>query len=356
MSVQFIWQIPTGGDSRYGDSEILRRGERRSAAHPWSEGISDPRGTRFNYFDHLHQIARAAELASFDGLRVIETPDGEEPWIVAGYLSRGTRRLKLIIEFEASRGSSVYAAKNTSSLQRFANGRFAWQISAGGDAATRRAQGDFVAEADLGERIDEFLTVARGVLTQSPFSFKGRFFEVLDGGFRGALSGQAVPVVYLSGASDAALALSARQADVHVFEAAPAEVLRGRIEALAVLSGASGRQVAPALRLNVLARETTDEAVFDARRYFEQSGVTAADALSPYARLWSGLPSKSGGAAATLVGSYAQVSDALLGYVEAGVQQFLLSASPALEEAYRLGEHVLPVMRARIADDQRRAA
>ena len=112
MSIEFIWQLPTSGDGRHGDAEKRRRGERSSAEHPYSPGVTDPRGHSFNYFDHLHQVARAADLAGFDGLRIPEDPSGDEPWIVAGYVARGTRHLKLLTEFEASRGSSVYAAKN----------------------------------------------------------------------------------------------------------------------------------------------------------------------------------------------------------------------------------------------------
>jgi len=356
MSIEFIWQLPTSGDGRYGNAESQRRGERLSSAHPYSPGVTDPRGQSFNYFDHLHQVARAADLAGFDGLRIPEDPSGDEPWIVAGYVARGTRHLKLLTEFEASRGSSVYAAKNAVSYQRFTGGRFAWQIKAGAGEKQRRAQGDFVADGDRHARIEEFLLVARGVLTQSPYSFKGRFFEVQNGGFQGALGNQKVPPVYLSGNSPEDYRLSAKVAEVHVFDAVSAAAIEKEVGLLRDFAKKEGRQLSFGLRLDVLARETEEEALFDAERYWQQpGGRQAGGAPTVDQRLWAGLTKDNTGAAATLVGSYEQVVQALIAYFAAGIDSFLLSAVPHFEEAYRLGEHVLPFVRSQVSPEQRHA-
>jgi len=357
MSTTFIWQLPVTGDARYGHAERLRRGERASSAHPYSPGITDPRGTRFNHFDHLHQVARAADLAGFDGIRIPEDPEGDEPWIVAGYLARGTRRLALLTEFEASRGSAVYAAKNAASLQRYTNGRFAWQISVGGAASQRRALADFAKEEDLLPRIEEFVTVARGVLREAPFSFKGRYFEVLEGGFRGPLANQVIPPVYLSGDSAESHRLSARVADVHVFDAAAPETIAAGVGELQRLAAEQQRALDFGLRIDIVARETTEEAVRDAHRFRQQSGAGgAADEAHLGAGSWSGLTTALTGAHATLVGSYEQVAKTLTTYAEAGISHFLLSSTPHLEEAYRLGENLLPIVRARIDPGHRRVA
>jgi len=338
MSTEFIWQLPTAGDGRYAEATRLRRGERNNNTQskqraPFTDGVTDPRGERFNYFDYLHQVARAADISGFDGLRIVHDFDGDDSWIVAGYLARGTRHIRLLTEFEASWGSSVYAAKNAVSFQRATNGRFAWQLVQGADEASRRQHGDNLPQAEVLARIDEFITVARGVQTKAPFSFKGRYFEVQDGGFRGPLAGNPLPPIYLSGGDEAALALSARQADVHVFNAAPLAELAPALASLQAQAAALGRSVAAGLRIEVLARETLEEAERDADREQSQSGARAA-----------------------LVGSYEQVIDALAAYAEAGVTSFLLGATPHLEEAYRIGEYVLPALRARLASNEQQAA
>ncbi len=357
MTTEFIWQLPAAGDGRYADTTRLRRGERGGEPRaPFTEGVTDPRGTRFNYFDYLHQVARAADFTGFDGVRIRHQLDGDDSWIIAGYLARGTRRVRLLTEFEASWGSSVYAAKNAVSFQRAANGRFAWQIVAGGDAAERRRHGDNLPQEEVPARIDEFVTVARGVQTTAPYSFKGRYFEVLDGGFRGPLAGNPLPPVYLSGDGEAALALSARQADVHVFDAAPLAQLRAALADLQQQTAAQGRAVAAGLRIDVLARETQEEAERDAIRYREQLGLGAQLPALGEDRYWDGFATSRSGARGALVGSYAQVIAALAAYAAAGISSFSLAAEPALEEAYRIGEFVLPDLRARLAPAEQQAA
>lgn len=358
MSIEFIWQLPTRADGRHGDATPTRRGERTADSRPpFSEGVSDPRGKAFNFLDHLHQIARAADLAGFDGIQIQNDLDGDESWIVAGYLARASRRLKLLTEFEASRGSAVYAAKNAASFQRFTGGRFAWQISAGGEPGLRRQHGDYAGESDILPRIGEFVEVARGVLTQSPYSFKGKFFEVLDGGFKGPLANHPVPAVYLSGDSQEARQLSAQAADVHVLDAAPAEELANTIAALQALAAERGRNLAFGLRIDVLARESEDEALHDAQRYLAQSGRAVGETDPVVAPgLWADFATRHTGAKAALVGSYGEVAERLVKYAELGVSSFILAAIPHFEEAYRIGEQVLPVVRARLANKLSKAA
>jgi alkanesulfonate monooxygenase len=353
MSTEFIWQLPTSGDGRYGDAAYRRRGERTGGVSPFGAGVSDPRGADFNYFDYLHQIARAADLSGFNGLRIPNDLEGDDSWIVAGYLARGTRGLTLIAEFEASWGSAVYAAKNAVTFQRASGGRFAWHIGAQSAASQRRRNGDRVDDIDVEARIEEFLTVARGVQTRAPFSFKGRFFEVQDGGFRGPLANQPLPTVYLSGVGTDALRLSARQADVHVFDAVAIEALEPEIQTLRQLAAEAGRPVAVGLRIDVLARETEEEAVRDAARQWRQAGAAARS--SDAGGLWSALDGTRS-STATLVGSYEQVVQTLASYAGSGISSFLLGAVPHLEEAYRIGEHVLPALREHLAARELQAA
>lgn len=357
MTTEFIWQLPTGSDGRYGDARFLRRGERTDSRSPFQPGVTDPRGTRFNFFDYIHQVARAADLSGFDGIQIRHDGEGDETWIVAGYVARGTRHLKLLTEFDAARGSAVYAAKNAVSFQRFTGGRFAWQISVNEDAAQRRRAGDFTEDAAQLNRVDEFITVARGVLGSASFDFKGKFFEVLNGGFKGPLAGKPLPNVYLSGSSDEALRLSARQADVHLLDAVPVDELASSIAALNKYAAESGRKVIPGLRVDVLARETAEEAVGDALQYWSQAGRrnVEKDPVTT-ANLWRDLTAERTGARGTLVGSYEQVIDRLADYAAAGVGSFVLGAVPHFEEAYRIGEHVLPALRARLDNNERKAA
>ncbi|MFI6323081.1 LLM class flavin-dependent oxidoreductase [Nonomuraea sp. NPDC050556] len=295
---EFYVTLPTRGDGPRGDWHP-------DAHRPFPPFITDPRGG--NSFDHLTQLGRAAELAGYAGALAPFDAEGEESLVVAAGLLRQTRWLRLVAEFHTGIATPVYAAKIAASLQRFSGSRLDWRLAVDLDPALARAQGDFHEGADRYARAEEFLTVAKGVWYEPGYTFAGRFYEVLAGGFQPPLSGSAFPRVHLSGTSRRALELSARHADVHVFERD--DDLEGAIDRLP--------GVEYALRLPVLAREDVDEAWHAAVRLGGFEG---------------------------LVGSYESVADDIRSFQDRGVTTFFLEAAPYLEETYRLGEHLLPLL------------
>ncbi|HEX2312878.1 MAG TPA: LLM class flavin-dependent oxidoreductase [Thermomonospora sp.] len=286
------------------------RGEHR----PLPGFVTDLRPGAYGPYDRLAQVGRAAEIAGLGGAVVPFDPVGEESWVVASGLLRGTRFLRVVAGFHPGVATPVYAAKVSASLQRFSADRLAWHLTVELDRSVARAQGDFLEGPDRYARADEFLTVAKGVWREEGFTFEGRFYDVLNGGFEPPLSGGAFPEVYLSGTSPEALALSARHADVHVF------TLDDDLDAAVAELDASGRDITYALSVPVLVREDDDEAWDEARRRW-----IAADPPG-------------------LVGSYATVAARLREYRERGIGAFVLDARPAVEETYRLGEHLLPLL------------
>jgi alkanesulfonate monooxygenase len=60
--------------------------------------------------------------------------------------------------------------------------------------------------------------------------------------------------------------------------------------------------------------------------------------------LWAGIGLVREGAATALVGSHEQVAERLAEYAALGFDEFVLSGWPHLEEAWRVGEEVLPLL------------
>lgn len=69
------------------------------------------------------------------------------------------------------------------------------------------------------------------------------------------------------------------------------------------------------------------------------------DRLVVAPNLWAGIGLVRGGAGTALVGSHEQVAERIQEYREAGIEEFVLSGYPHLEEAYVVAEGVLPLVR-----------
>lgn len=66
------------------------------------------------------------------------------------------------------------------------------------------------------------------------------------------------------------------------------------------------------------------------------------DGLEIHPNLWAGIGLVRGGAGTALVGSHEEVAERIKEYHALGIDEFVLSGYPHLEEAYWFGEGVLP--------------
>ncbi|WP_430331774.1 LLM class flavin-dependent oxidoreductase [Rhodococcus sp. ACT016] len=329
---EFLWELPVRGDGRHVGAVSGRRGG----------------------FAFLDQAILAAELSGLDGIAIPYDPDGDDSWVVAGSALRQTRHARVTVEFHPAFGTPVYAAKLSATLQRLSAGRLDWRVRVDTDTAAAGAVGDRVVGADRYRRAAEFLTVARGVWNErqvlpgrfggTGFEFAGEFYDVIDGGFRGILSGLPFPTVYLSGTSPEAIALSAEHADVHLLDDRPHGV-SGTVDELRTAAAGFGRNVRVGLELPIVAREDEDEAWARVLRQWREvhPNATAADvrALALDDARWAGFDRIGYRQQIGLVGSYEQVAQALSRYREQGVDTFVLTGHPHLEELHRAGEHLL---------------
>ncbi len=372
MSTEFFWRLPLGSD---GPNLAMDKNNRGGLAHrpgaiaPGRLPNGEPDG--FTYVDYIAQVAKAAELAGFEGALL---PTGPEPWIVAAALARETRRIKFLIAFQAAWTLPAYAAQQAGILQNLSHGRLEWNIITGGVPPQQRANGDFL-EHDLRyKRTGEFLDIVKGLWQNETFSYEGEIYRLENGALWPALRRESRPGVYFSGFSDAALTVAARHADVYLNWAEPIDKLRPHIDRVRDLAARQGRSVRFGLRVDLLARETEATAWAEARRQYAlidgrteallnringgSDSVGAArqtayhenkegfDDLIVGPNLWAGFGKARPGPAVGLVGSYQNVAERLAEFRDAGISTFILAGNPHLEEALRVGQEVLPLVHA----------
>jgi len=342
MSVDVYWRLPLDGDGRSLETGAWNRGDyspHRKAPHPFARTGNQRDG--YTYFDYLSQIVRGAELTRFEGVWLPYSAAGEDPVIVAGALAREARRLTFVASLLTPLHSAVYATKIANSFQRLSGGRLAWNLITEQEGEEKGAQPWHGRRWPVAEQIArnrEFLDVAKGFWDdqKKSFTYKGRYYEVENGGFPEALQGASRPRIHLGGTDDFAQALAASHADVYLLPLAPIEETRRRIAALDAQAASFGRTLAYGLEASVVARHSDDEAWAELRRRGGQAS--------------------GGTAAAGFVGSYENVAAQIADHARAGVSTFVLSAHPHLEEVYLVGERVLPLIRAKVAADAIAAA
>jgi alkanesulfonate monooxygenase len=351
--LKFHWFLPTnGGDGR----QVVGGGH----------GVNAGASGRPASVPYLGQIARSAEQLGFEAAL---TPAGawcEDAWISTAMLSTVTERLQFLVAFRPGLISPFLAAQMAGSFQNLSGGRLLLNVVTGGESHEQRMFGDFLDKEGRYERCDEFLEIVTRLWAGETVTFQGRHLQVEEATL--AQRPDPVPDIYFGGSSDAALKVAARHADVYLTWGEPPEAVAEKIARVRKLAADEGRQLRYGVRLHTIARETPDAAWSEAARLLDgiseeqivqvQQGLKRSEAegqrrmlalnqgtkdgLEIYPNLWAGVGLVRGGAGTAMVGSYAEIADLVEQYAAVGIEEFVLSGYPHLEEAYWFGEGVLP--------------
>ena len=365
MSIALHWYLPTHGDGR----TLVQAGAAAQLLQETRRPDSGGAG-REATLPYLAQVARAAEASGFDAAL---TPTGttcHDAWITCAALSQMVDRLRFLVAFRPGSISPTLAAQQAATFQRHSGGRLALNIVTGGDDEEQRRFGDALGKEERYARTDEFLTILRGAWSGEPFSYRGTHLWA-EGAL--ALGMEQRPEIYFGGASDAALHVAARHADVALTWGDPPPRLAAHLTRVRELAEAAGRELRFGVRLHVIARDSSEEAWAAAEALIadaDDATVAAAqerlarmssegqrrmralhdggrDRLEVYPGLWAGIGLLRTGAGTALVGSHEEVADLIGEYHELGISEFILSGYPHVEEAYAFGEGVVPVLRRR---------
>ncbi|MER7572520.1 LLM class flavin-dependent oxidoreductase [Streptomyces sp. NPDC126514] len=359
MTLTFHWFLPTNGDSRH----VVGGGHGTPAT---ASGQDRPPTVGY-----LSQIARAAEDLGFVGAL---TPTGawcEDAWLTTAMVSRHTERLKFLVAFRPGFVSPTLAAQMASTFQRQSGGRLLLNVVTGGEGQEQRAYGDFLDKDDRYRRTGEFLSVVRELWEGRSVDLHGEHVRVA--GAHLARVPDPVPEVYFGGSSPLAGEVAARHADVYLTWGEPPAQVAGKIAWIRGLAERQGRTLRFGIRLHVITRDTSERAWDEARSLLDgfdpetvravQAGLARSesegqrrmlalhggsrDDLEIAPNLWAGIGLVRGGAGTALVGSHDEVAERITEYHRLGIDEFVLSGYPHLEEAYWFGEGVLPRLAAR---------
>jgi alkanesulfonate monooxygenase len=350
QGLNVLWFIPTHGDGHY---------------------IGTTTGGRATDLGYLKQIAQAADSLGYYGVLLPTGKSCEDSWIVASALVPLTERLRYLVAVRPGLLSPTVAARMTSTLDRLSGGRLLINVVTGGDPVENRGDGLLLSHADRYALTKEFLDIYIPLLEGKTVTYKGQHLEVEDGRILYLPQQNPRPQLYFGGSSDAGIDVAVQTVDKYLTWAEPPQQVAEKITVVKRAAAKYGRKVSFGIRLHVIVRETSEEAWKAADKlisHLDDNTIAAAqgvfkrmdsvgqqrmaalhggkrDKLEVSPNLWAGVGLVRGGAGTALVGDPKTVAQRINEYADLGIDSFIFSGYPHLEEAYRFAELVFPLLR-----------
>jgi len=349
QAADILWFLPTHGDGRY---------------------LGTEEGAREVSLGYLRQIAQAADHNGYFGVLLPTGRSCEDSWVVASAMAPLTDRLRFLVAVRPGLQSPAVAARMAATLDRLSGGRLLINVVTGGDPLELRGDGLFLDHDERYRLTDEFLYVWRRLMAGETVNYSGRHLSVAEGKLLYPPTQAPHPPLYFGGSSVAAQRIAADHVDVYLTWGEPPGEVALKLAEMRAAAAANGRNLSYGIRLHVIVRDTEaaawdaaegliakldDDTIAAAQKTFARfdsvgqkrmSRLHAGDrnALEISPNLWAGIGLVRGGAGTALVGDPETVAARMKEYMALGIDRFILSGYPHLEECYRVAELVLPLL------------
>lgn len=349
--VSAFWFLPTHGDGR---------------------ALTASLGDRLITFGYLRQVAQAADQLGFEGVLLPTGSICEDAWITAAALIAETQRLKYLVAIRPGISPPTATARMAATFDRLSGGRLLINVVTGGDPRQLAGDGLFLPHDERYAMTDEFLTVWRRLMCGESVDHDGRYLRVSGARLALAPVQRPYPALYFGGSSEVGREVAARHADMYLTWGEPVQQVAQKIDDVARRAAAHGRTMRYGIRLHVIVRETDsaawaaadrliadldDETIARAQARFAEYDSEgqrrqvalrgnghgrSREALEIAPNLWAGVGLVRHSAGTALVGGVDTVLARIAEYADLGIDTFILSGYPHLEEAYRVAELLLP--------------
>jgi len=355
--------------------------------YPWSED-----GRWETGFDHLEQLAVTIDRLGFYG--ALLGSSAFESLAVAAAMIPSTERMRFLVAQHPGELSPAVLAKYAQTFDHFSNGRLLFNVVNGNDAGLAALGVHYPHD----ERYDfswEYWDSFRKVYQGDRGGYDGNFVKLAprgEGGvpmsvWAGPHQPQGVPL-WGAGTSDPGVAHSVKLLDVYLSFANTPPLLGDKFRRVGAEAARIGRTLEYGTRLQVIVRETEEEAWEYAEWLLGKSSVehalrsismrlppgetidtfkhpdpkvqrnidTVRSGRLPTAReleiypnvwvgpAWFGFDIMGPASGTTLVGSAENVAARIREYADQGTSAFILSGFPLIAEAHRVADLLFPLL------------
>jgi alkanesulfonate monooxygenase len=324
-------------------------------------GVAEP--SLRSSWDHCRDITLAADRAGFDNILL---PSGFSLGIdsvaFAAAVAPQVERMQLLVAVRTGEMWPPQLARQLATVDHMLGSRLTINI------ISSDLPGESLPSGPRYQRTLEVMTILRTLLDGQPLEHHGEFYDLVLDPPRIATEAAGCPALYFGGFSDDAKETAAAAADVFLTWPDTVEAVAATIADMRQRADRHGRTLRYGLRTHVVVRETEDEARAAARHLVAaldpgtgdrirarsldatSAGVSRQAELRDAAdddgyvgrHLWTGIGRARSGAGAAIVGDAEQVCGVLDDYRRAGVDAFILSGYPHLDECRQAERHLLP--------------
>ncbi|HEY4042619.1 MAG TPA: FMNH2-dependent alkanesulfonate monooxygenase [Rhodopila sp.] len=348
-AADILWFLPTHGDGRYLGTQV---------------------GARHVTLGYLSQIARAADDLGYFGVLLPTGRSCEDSWVIASAMVPLTRRLRFLVAIRPGLSEPSMTVRMAATLDRVSEGRVLINVVAGGDPVEMHGDGVWFGHGERYQATAEYLAVWRQLMQGQTVDFIGNHVRVEGGKLLFPPAQQPYPPLYFGGSSDAGQEVAAEHCDVYLSWGEPPGEVAEKLAQAKRRADERGRVLAYGIRLHIVVRDTAeaawreadaliqhidDEAIAFSQETFARFDSVGQqrmarlhngrrDRLEISPNLWAGVGLVRGGAGTALVGDPEQVAARMREYMALGIDRFILSGYPHLEECYRFAELVFPLL------------
>ncbi len=309
-----------------------------AAPHPLDKGQVDPG------FTLAKDIVQIADRTGFDICLVAERHLGPdlEAWVHASALTAYTENITIMPAFHPGLWHPVMLAKLSVSLDRISKGRMALNLVPGWWEEEHNMFGGSLLKGTDERYIkaEEFVEILRGLWSSDKFSYDGQLFTIDNAELMLKPATRTTPEIFVATRSERGFDMAAKVADwwfVNYSRTSFEEALKSLeapMEDMNERSAKYNRQVQFALNAFVLVDDTDEKAQRRAKKLLdgevnEQFASIQASAMG-----------------AGLIGSPETVAERIKAYEENGIGLVLMKFFPTAEDMSRIGEEVLPKLKA----------
>ncbi|MFP5395747.1 MAG: LLM class flavin-dependent oxidoreductase [Alphaproteobacteria bacterium] len=334
-------------------------------------GVPDP--YLASSWEHCRNIVLRAEEGGFDNILL---PSGYQLGLdttaFAAAVATQVKRIKLLWATRMGEDWPPQLARRIATLDRI--------LGPNAEGTGGRLNVNIISSDMPGEKIEsgpryaratEIMKIVRTLLNGEHLDFQGEFFNLkLDPARITTISGKC-PAFYFGGLSHEARECAAEAADVYLMWPDTMDKVKETVTDMKARAAAKGRSLKFGYRAHVIVRETEDEARAYADRLLSKLDEQAGQAIREKSldaknygvqrqqelrsaadgdgfveeNLWTGISRARSGCGAAIVGTPDQVIAKLRAYQDAGMEAFILSGYPHVNECDMFARYVLPQLR-----------